>query len=429
MKFTAIVPIQSKESSLKHNFSLLNNKPLFSYIFTTLLENSLIDKVICYASNELIKEFLPKDIVFIKRSKNLDQNHIRLEDMLEALAKDIIISDYYILCAITSPFINNQSISKGIESVLSGEYDSAFAVKKLESFVWFKNKALNFNPNKVLRTDEIEPVYIETKGFYIFSRQNLLQRQYLGQKPFWVEVSESEAINIKTKEDLEFAKSIKLKDEQKGSSAYFLLSKTCKHIIFDMDGVLINSLPLMQKAWKYSKGSQYANFSEYEKYIGYPFVQICSKIGVPQDNIANIKKDYFDFSQKHIQELSLYDGVQTSLNKLKERGVKLSIVTSKDYQTAKEVLEYFNIEVHCLLAPDSPFYNGRNKPFSDPLLYACVQTHSGIHESIFVGDMLSDYQAAKNADMDFIHAGYGYGKINFKVNTINKFEELLLLIS
>lgn len=427
MKFTAVVPIKTDNNSIKSNFALLNQKPLFHYIFETLLENPLIDEVVCYTHNLIIKDFLPKQVKFVQRASELDNDEVHLNDMLEAISKDID-SDYYVLCSVTSPFISNTAILLGIESILNGEYDSAFSVKKIEAFAWFFNKPLNFHIDNVLKTTEIEPLYIETKGFYIFSRELILSKKYIGHKPFKVEIGTREAINIKTMEDLEFVKLIALNQSTKNNQ-YFLVSKECHHIIFDMDGVLINSISLMQKAWEFSGGSEYASFDNYKKYIGIPFYQICLKIGVYENKISQIKKRYFAFCEEHIDEIKLYDGVGYTLKKLKENNIKLSIVTSKDYKSAKNIIEHFGLEIDCLIAPDSLFYKGRNKPFGDPLLFSCVVTQTSLEKSVFIGDMLSDYQAAKNANIDFIFASYGYGRINMSVNSIKSIKEILLLIS
>ncbi|KAA6224763.1 MULTISPECIES: hypothetical protein [unclassified Campylobacter] len=53
MKFSAIVPIYTDlKNKEKHYFALINNKPVFFYLFEILIENAFIDKVICYFSNE-----------------------------------------------------------------------------------------------------------------------------------------------------------------------------------------------------------------------------------------------------------------------------------------------------------------------------------------------------------------------------------------
>ena len=40
----------------------------------------------------------------------------------------------------------------------------------------------------------------------------------------------------------------------------------------------------------------------------------------------------------------------------------------------------------------------------------------------YIGDTIKDYEAAKQAKVDFIHAAYGYGIVNYpnKINNINE---------
>ncbi|KAA6224765.1 MULTISPECIES: HAD hydrolase-like protein [unclassified Campylobacter] len=88
-----------------------------------------------------------------------------------------------------------------------------------------------------------------------------------------------------------------------------------------------------------------------------------------------------------MQEIRLFNNVKSTFSKLRNEGIKISVVTSKDYQNALSMLKYFKLEVDCLIVSNSPLYKGKNKSFDDPLLFACVQTHITIDESIFVGDI------------------------------------------
>ncbi|EOU3161776.1 hypothetical protein ACNVGH_001264 [Campylobacter coli] len=82
MKFVAVVPIYTN-TSMKKNFLLLNGKPLFLYIFETLMQTPMIDEVVCYSSNEAIKEFLPKGVLFVKRDQALDNDDVMSHDILK----------------------------------------------------------------------------------------------------------------------------------------------------------------------------------------------------------------------------------------------------------------------------------------------------------------------------------------------------------
>ena len=62
-----------------------------------------------------------------------------------------------------------------------------------------------------------------------------------------------------------------------------------KLIIFDLDGVLINSLPNMEYSWnmvrkKYNLPIQ---FSQYKKFIGLPFYIILNKLNINKNKKKN----------------------------------------------------------------------------------------------------------------------------------------------
>ena len=61
--------------------------------------------------------------------------------------------------------------------------------------------------NDVPRTQDIEPVFVETSGFYVFEREVLIKHgRRIGDKPKMVEVSREESIDIDELVDYEAAK-------------------------------------------------------------------------------------------------------------------------------------------------------------------------------------------------------------------------------
>lgn len=109
----------------------------------------------------------------------------------------------------TAPFVKKESIIKGIQAVLSGEYDSAFAAKKLQDFLWKDNKPFNYELDNIPRTQDLPPIYEETSGFYIYEKDviNKYNRR-IGQHPYIVEVGEIEGIDIDELEDFMIADAI-----------------------------------------------------------------------------------------------------------------------------------------------------------------------------------------------------------------------------
>ena len=210
MKVTAVVPMKLNNRRLpqKNTKCFKNGKPLCWYILSTLLKINEIEEVYVYCSNPDIKKYIPEDVNYLKRSEDLDQDSTKMNEVLQAFAREIP-SDIYVMTHTTAPFIKSSSIKKGLEAVLSGDFDSSFAVKKLQDCLWTDGRAVKYELDNIPRTQDLPPLFEETSGFYIYKSNiitNLNRR--IGQKPFLVEVSEIESIDIDEPEDFKIADAI-----------------------------------------------------------------------------------------------------------------------------------------------------------------------------------------------------------------------------
>ncbi len=210
MKVVAVVPMKLNNSRLpqKNTKPFTNGKPLCYYILNTLLSINVIDDVYVYCSNEKIKGYIPEGVKFLKRSKNLDKDTTKMNEVLKAFAENIK-SDIYVMTHTTAPFISKESIEKGLNAVKNGGYDSSFAAKKLQDFLWKDGKPFNYSLDDIPRTQDLPPLYEETSGFYIY-KSNVINEfgRRIGESPYIVEVNEIEAIDIDEKEDFDIANAI-----------------------------------------------------------------------------------------------------------------------------------------------------------------------------------------------------------------------------
>lgn len=206
MKVVAFVPIRlNSKRVVGKNLKLLGGKPLLSYVFEQLVHVKNIDEVYAYCSSEKIVKYLPEGVKFLKRPESLDADSILGEDIYDSFLK-VVDADIYVLVHTTSPFIKAQTIENATNKVIDSKYDSALCVKKIQTFVWYDGKPLNYSLNHIIRTQDISPVYVETSAFYIFRRNTWLQkRQRVGDNPYFAEVDEIEGIDIDNPEDFELA--------------------------------------------------------------------------------------------------------------------------------------------------------------------------------------------------------------------------------
>ena len=210
MKTVAIVPMKLNNRRLpqKNTKPFHNGRPLCYYILSTLLQIEEISEVYVYCSNPEIQNYLPEGVKYRKRSSSLDLDTTKMNEVLECFSKEVP-ADIYVMTHATAPFISAESIKKGIQAVRENGHDSAFAVKKLQDFLWKDGKPFNYELDAIPRTQDLPVLYEETSGFYIYKSEVITKlKRRIGNHPYMVEVSEIESVDIDEAEDFEIADAI-----------------------------------------------------------------------------------------------------------------------------------------------------------------------------------------------------------------------------
>ena len=221
MKTVAVVPMKLNNRRLpqKNTKPFTNGKPLCWYILSTLLQVEGVEEVYVYCSNPDIQEFLPEGVKYLRRGEDLDQDTTKMNEVLQRFAGEVP-ADVYVMTHTTAPFIKKESIEKGLNAVLSGEYDSAFAVKELRDFLWKDGKPFNYQLDAIPRTQDLPALYEETSGFYIYKGEVMTKMgRRIGDNPCLVTVGELESCDIDEPEDFLIADAIYNYQRQYGKEA------------------------------------------------------------------------------------------------------------------------------------------------------------------------------------------------------------------
>lgn len=206
MKVVMFIPIKLNNERLPNkNILPLNGVPLCKYLFNTVKDIELINEKYVYCSKKEIKKYMPKELNLKIRSEKLDSFQIKGLEIIKNFVNDVD-ADIYILAHVTQPFIKKESIEESLKKVIYENYDSAFSAKELKSYCWYNSKPINYDPQDIVRTQNLNPIYMETGSFYIFKKDVFKETgARIGKKPFIKMVSDIEAIDIDTKADYDFA--------------------------------------------------------------------------------------------------------------------------------------------------------------------------------------------------------------------------------
>jgi beta-phosphoglucomutase family hydrolase len=180
-----------------------------------------------------------------------------------------------------------------------------------------------------------------------------------------------------------------------------------KAVIFDMDGVIIDSEPthfkLEQKLFK-ELGVNITK-EKHNGYVGttsyYMWDDIRTKHGITKDLeelVRNDRESYYKHLVSNENEVILVNGVKEFIKELHKNNLKLAIASSSPLDVIEAVARIFNIEEYfdVLVTGDNV---EKSKPEPDIFLYAAEKLGTTPENCIVVEDSHNGVLAAKKAGM------------------------------
>ena len=209
MKTIAIMPIKLNNERLPGKNTMdLGGKPLLQYQLLAMQQTGLADEIYVYCSDEAVCPYLPDGIRFLKRPAKLDLPTSNFTQIFSTFSSTVP-ADIYVYVHATAPFITPQTMTKCIQAVQRGKFDSAFCAVKVQDFLWKDGEPLNFDATNVPRSQDLEPIYRETSGVYVFTKEVFeVYHRRIGKKPYIKEVSFKEAVDINNPEDFRLAEAM-----------------------------------------------------------------------------------------------------------------------------------------------------------------------------------------------------------------------------
>lgn len=210
MKIIAVIPIKLKNERVpgKNIKRFSDGTPLMTMIQKACLNAEKVDETYVYCSNPEVCEYMLPEVKYLQRPEFLDTQNVNSNDILREFIKQAD-ADIYVEAHATGPFTKSESIDACISAIESGKFDSAFLVKRLQEFLWNKEAPINFDLQHFPRSQDIEPIFMETCGAYAFSKETFLKYdRRVGIKPYLHEVSELESCDIDYPEDFMIADAI-----------------------------------------------------------------------------------------------------------------------------------------------------------------------------------------------------------------------------
>jgi CMP-N-acetylneuraminic acid synthetase len=211
----AIVPMRHNSERVPgKNYRPLAGIPLYHHVIRTLSAVPEIDTVVIDTDSEFIIDDCERhfpNVQVLCRPEHLRDGNIAMNDVL-LNTLDQIDADVALQTHSTNPFLKPKTVSSALQLFArpDRDFDSIFSVTRLQARLWDSSTMpVNHNPSVLIRTQDLEPLFIENSCFFIFTPELLRTRHNrIGACPSMFEMSPLEAIDIDIEEDFALASAI-----------------------------------------------------------------------------------------------------------------------------------------------------------------------------------------------------------------------------
>lgn len=176
-----------------------------------------------------------------------------------------------------------------------------------------------------------------------------------------------------------------------------------KTFLFDLDGTLIDTPPMILESFKEIFKQFFPNVvlsdKDYESFLGQPLYQTIADYEKNQEKAKMIAEAYHEISNQKIdQSLKAYPDTAKTLAYLKAKGAQIGVVTSKLRTKAEKHLKQAGLIAYIDLVIGYEDVS-QHKPHPEALEKALSLLGAKPHDTLYIGDHENDIKAAKKANV------------------------------
>lgn len=176
-----------------------------------------------------------------------------------------------------------------------------------------------------------------------------------------------------------------------------------KAVLFDMDGVIVDTEPLHRKAYRQMFDDVNINVDEdlYASFTGQSTINICKRL-VDHFNLNETPEELVSLKRKHYKiffendDLGLIDGVLDRIQDYHSNDVKLVVASSASMQGIKQIFERFDLNQY-FSAKFSGADLKKSKPHPEIFIKAAESTGFSKSECLVIEDSTNGIKAAHSA--------------------------------
>jgi len=200
-----------------------------------------------------------------------------------------------------------------------------------------------------------------------------------------------------------------------------------KNIIFDLDGTLVDSAPLIagiiNEMLRERGSSRVVEASDARACLTRGGAQLVTELlGSTSAEIAlDLARFRALYMARPTPPACLFPGVGDGLRALSRLGVRMAICSNKPQALCDKIVADLSMNVHCAIVVGS-VAGVPLKPAPDLARLALAKLSATPEECLYVGDSGVDRQTAENAGVPFLFVTYGYAEPGVAIDARARFD-------
>ncbi len=210
----ALIFMKERSERVPHkNIRPLCGRPLFHWILDTLTASGHIAEIIINTDSRAIADDAAShfDVTIHTRPPHLLD--IRSNEASQIIEYDLsrTSGDWFLQTHSTNPLLTTATLDRAIEKFfVQDSHDSLFSVTPLQTRFYFADgRPVNHDPDHLIPTQELPPLYEENSCIYLFSRDVFdRHRVRFGTSPLLFPIDRREAVDIDEPYDFDVAEAL-----------------------------------------------------------------------------------------------------------------------------------------------------------------------------------------------------------------------------
>jgi N-acylneuraminate cytidylyltransferase len=213
-KVTALIFMKHHSERVpRKNMRSFCGKPLFHWILETLNESRHIGEIIINTDSDEIAESASKHF---RVTLHMRPDHLLTINSNEAnqlIEHDVLNHDgnVYLQTHSTNPLLSVENIDRAVDAFLSQSvHDSLMSVNSIRKrFYWPDGRPVNHDPDHLVKTQDLTPIFEENSCIYMFTRETFLRRRSrIGENPMFFPIDSIVAVDIDEESDFQMAEAL-----------------------------------------------------------------------------------------------------------------------------------------------------------------------------------------------------------------------------